>query len=97
MTVAILALNSYLFYGSLHAADLASSQYALRQPLVAESNAILRGSLARQLAIKAAATYGMGKLESRIPKGKRWIPRVILGLGYGYIVYHNLRLTQARR
>lgn len=85
----ILALSGYLYYSTLQGADILSTLHATKQAGVVEGNPLLRSPW-QAILIKGAAAYGMGKLESRIPPRRRWLPRLLLGLGYGGIVYHNL-------
>jgi hypothetical protein len=86
----ILALSPWLFFGGLSAADLASGEYA-RAHGAHEGNAIIGGSRARSIAVKAGETAIEAYFDRRLSKKGRWIVRGAVGALRAAVVVHNLR------
>lgn len=93
MTITVLAVSGWLFYGGLNGADVLTHWQAQSRG-AHEVNPVLRGPKGLDLAIKAGATVGLKKLEDKLPPKKRWILRVVAG---GIVVYGIQSNVRARR
>jgi hypothetical protein len=90
-------MSEFLFWGlvtfnSLQAADIISTERALRRPGVHEANPIMRGTT-RRIAIKAAGAVTVTLLQRKLGTSHPKIAAVTTwGLNgvYGGIVIHNV-------
>lgn len=79
-----------LYYASLHMADLLSTEVALSRG-AEESNPLVKDRLVR-IAVKGGATFLMYKGDTAL-RGHtktRWAARILVGVGYGVVIRHNM-------
>ena len=90
IAAAVLAVSPWVFYGSLNAADLASTEVGLARG-GREGGLLVPQNRAGRVAVKAAQTAVLTWGDRRLsPKGRK-ILRVLYAVGVGAVVVHNVR------